>query len=184
MHPSDQTASAPVSIETPRLALRKISVADAAAMFAVYGDAEGMLWVGDGKPLTFADCERWVEVTHRNYATRGYGMFAVALAATEITVGFCGLVHPENQVLPELKYAYRRAYWGRGYATEAAAALLAYGARKFRLTEVVATAAPEHTASHQVLIKIGMQRAPERRNEDGSFTEVFSWHPRSGKNAP
>lgn len=58
MHPSDQTASAPVSIETPRLALRKISVADAAAMFAVYGDAEGMLWVGDGKPLTFADCER------------------------------------------------------------------------------------------------------------------------------
>jgi RimJ/RimL family protein N-acetyltransferase len=72
-----QADSSVVVFETPRLLARRIELADAAAMHRVYGDAEAMRWVGDGKPLDLAQCEHWVEVTHRNYATRGYGMFAV-----------------------------------------------------------------------------------------------------------
>lgn len=163
--------------ETPRLDVRRVDPVDLDAMVAVYGDAGNMRWVGDGKALSRADCERWIEITARNYAARGYGMFAVVLSATGDTVGFCGLVHPANQETAELKYAYRRECWGRGYATEAAAALLAHGARAFGIAEVIATVAPENTASHRVLDKLGMRRVTSRRNDDGSSTEVFTWSP-------
>jgi len=71
------------------LLARPIGPADAAAMHKVYGDAEAMRWVGEGKPLTLAQCEQWVDVTHRNYATRGYGMFALVSRASGSVVGFC-----------------------------------------------------------------------------------------------
>lgn len=46
-------------------------------MFAVYSDPEGMRWVGDGQPIRKDECEAWFEVTEKNYAKRGYGMFAI-----------------------------------------------------------------------------------------------------------
>jgi RimJ/RimL family protein N-acetyltransferase len=178
MQAHEDTYPNSVLIRTPRLSVRKLEAADVEVMYSVYGDTEAMRFVGDGTPLTRTDCERWIEITHRNYAHRGYGMFVVVLAASGNAVGFCGLVHPANQTQPELKYAYRREHWGNGYATEAAAALLAFGARQFDLKEVVATAAPEHAVSHRVLLKAGMERAVPRQNQDGSFTEVFTWRPR------
>ena len=170
----------PAVFTTERLVARHLGPADAAALLAVYGDAEVVRWVGDGKPLTPELCEQWVSVTRRNVETRGYGMVALALrqpsAAKEVVlVGFAGLVHPGGQVQAEIKYAFARPYWGRGYATEAARGLLDYGRREFGLREVVATAAPENLASHHVLRKAGLADAGLRRNDDGSLTQCFAW---------
>jgi RimJ/RimL family protein N-acetyltransferase len=162
--------------ETPRLRARQIEASDVDAMLAVYGDAEVVRWVADGLPLDRARCEQWVEVTHRNYATRGYGMVTLLDRQSAATIGFCGLVHPTGQAEPELKYALRRDHWGKGLATEAAAAMLAYGATTFGISKVIATTAPENTASHSVLLKVGMQWGELRRNDDGSYTQLFVWH--------
>ncbi len=85
-------------------------------------------------------------MTHRNYALRGYGMTALVDRATGDTVGFIGLVHPNDQIEAELKYALHRAWWGRGLATEGATGMLAYAASMLGLEQVMATAAPEHIA--------------------------------------
>lgn len=163
---------------TPRLRGRRLVPADVDALLEVYGDAEAMRWVGDGQPLDRAACERWIDVTLRNYATRGYGMFALVDRAGEgsdAVIGFAGLVHPGGQREAELKYALRRASWGRGLATEAAAALLACGAARFGLERVIATAYPDNLASHRVLEKAGMRRGELRREDDGSDTQLFEW---------
>jgi len=52
--------------ETPRLQVRRLEDADLDALLAVYGDAEAMRWVGDGRPLDRARCEEWLAVTRRN----------------------------------------------------------------------------------------------------------------------
>lgn len=163
--------------ETPRLAARRIEWPDVDAMFAVYGDRAVVRWVGDGEPLERAQCEEWVEVTHRNYAKRGYGMYALLDRQTGSIVGFCGLVHPGGQDDAEIKYALRRDGWGKGVATEAVVALLAYGATHLGLAKVIATTAPANAPSQRVLLKAGMQRDELRRNDDGSFTQVFVWRP-------
>jgi RimJ/RimL family protein N-acetyltransferase len=161
---------------TPRLDARHIAASDVDAMLAVYGDPAVVRYVADGQPLGRARCEQWVEVTLRNYTTRGYGMVALVERATGSIVGFCGLVHPAGQEVPEIKYALRQDCWGRGFATEAAIGLLGH-AREIGLLTVIATTDPDNEPSHRVLLKAGMRRAELRRNEDGSFTQLFVWSP-------
>ena len=162
---------------TDRLAIRRLDSRDVTALHAVYGDAEAMRWVADGQPLALERCEEWVRVTGRNYAARGYGMFTVLVRESEDVVGFCGLVHPGGQPDAELKYALNRAFWGKGYATEVATAMLRYGATVHGLSRIIATAAPENLASHRVLAKAGMVPAEPRQGEDGAVTLVFAWRP-------
>ncbi len=163
--------------ETARLQARRLELTDVDSLLCVYGDQEVVRWVGDGEPLNRALCEKWVEVTLNNYATRGYGMFVLFDRESGAVVGFAGLVHPDGQPEVEIKYAFHRSHWGQGFATEAASALLAYGASHFGQAEVIATTAPENEASHRVLLKAGMQRGALRENDDGTFTQFFVWHP-------
>lgn len=168
---------APALFETARLRCRRWLATDLDALAEVYGDAEAMRWVGDGEPLSRAGCEEWLEVTARNYRARGYGMFALEDRSSGEVVGFCGLVHPGGQAEAELKYALRRTAWGRGLATEAVTALLSHGAAAHGLQRIIATVAPLNHASQRVLNKAGMRMAAVRRNDDGTSTHVFEWHP-------
>lgn len=162
---------------TARLHARQLGPADADALFAVYGDAETMRPLGDGVVLPRAECERWVEVTRANIERYGYGMSALVLEETGEVVGFMGLVHPGGQVEPELKYALHRGSWGRGLATEAAQAMLAWGAERFGMRRIIATTAEGNTPSHNVLEKCGMRREEPLVDDDGSLVLLFSWTP-------
>lgn len=169
---------AKVLFETPRLTGRQLVPADLEAMMLVYGDEDAMRWVGDGTAITLAEAERWLKVTLNNYLVRGYGMTALVWRDSGEVIGFCGLVHPDDQLEAEIKYALKRSYWGKGLATEAARAMLAYGKEALGLAHVIATTAPENTASHRVLMKAGMVRGELVSEEDGSLTQVFEWHAR------
>jgi RimJ/RimL family protein N-acetyltransferase len=164
-----------VVFATERLIGRHLEPGDLAALVAVYGDPDAMRWVGNGEPLDRAGCRRWLDVTADNYRRRGYGMCALVERHSGITVGFCGLVHPDGQAEAEIKYALARDHWGRGFATEAARAMLGYGASAHGLSRIIATTAPENTASHRVLEKAGMRSTALRENDDGSFTQLFEW---------
>ena len=169
-----------VVFTTARLVARRWTHADIDAVEVVYGDADAMRWVGDGQPITRAECEQWMEVTFANYRTRGYGMFTLEDESSVSVIGFAGIVHPGGQSEPEIKYALLRAHWGRGVATEAAAGLLEYGATHHRLSRIIATTHPANIASHRVLLKAGMERGELRPNADGSQTLLFIWRAPAG----
>ncbi|MCQ3936553.1 MAG: GNAT family N-acetyltransferase [Chloroflexi bacterium] len=57
----------------------------------------------------------------------------------------------------EMGYTIARKYWGQGFATEAAQALIQYGFEKLALVRIEAVVLPENKASSQVLLKAGMQ---------------------------
>jgi len=158
---------------TRRLLARRWHAGDLAALMEVYGDAQAMRHVGDGQPLTRADCERWLAVTLGNYEQRGYGMYALADAASGAVVGFAGIVHPGGQAEPEVKYALRRSHWGIGLATEAVTGLLGHARDELGLSGLIATTHPENTASHRVLAKAGMVRAELLVDDDWQMTQFF-----------
>ena len=114
------------------------------------------------QPLTLEQCREWLEVTERNYAQRGYGMFTLEDRSSGGVVGFCGLVHPGGQPEPEVKYAFKRRVWGQGLASEAIPALLAFGHRAFGLARIIATVAPDHGASQRILHKCGATQLADR----------------------
>lgn len=168
------TASdAPTVFLSPRLRCRHWVTGDRAALLAVYGDADAMRWVGDGSALSEEDADRWLGITARNYARRGYGMFALEERESGELVGFVGLVHPGDQPEAEVKVALSRPWWGQGLATEAVRHLLEVAAARYGLGEAIATVAPANAASQRVLTKAGMTRRADRVEPDGSRTRVF-----------
>jgi ribosomal-protein-alanine N-acetyltransferase len=173
------TSDRQLVLETARLRVRRIDIEDLEVMLGLYSDPEVVRWVGNGEPFDRSLCEKWIGITRADYAKLGYGMFALVERQSGDVIGFAGLVHLYSQADVELKYALRRDRWGQGFATEAASALLMYGANQFGLSYVIATTAPENEASHRVLLRAGMQRGDLLHEKDGTVTQLFSWRPGS-----
>ncbi|MBS1725484.1 MAG: GNAT family N-acetyltransferase [Armatimonadetes bacterium] len=159
--------------ETERLLVRRLTHEDAEAMFAIYGDPEASIYIADGDPLPPEDCHRWVDVTDKNFAVRGYGMVAFADKATGEVIGCGGIVHPNQQPEPEVKYAFRRDKWGQGYASEAIRGLIGFGKANWGIGRLIATVHPDNRGSQNVLTKLGFQLTETRTEEDGSHTQVW-----------
>jgi RimJ/RimL family protein N-acetyltransferase len=86
----------------------------------------------------------------------GFSKWAVGERATSDVVGDCGLQYLDGGPGIELGFHIARSRWGRGYATEAAGACLAW-AMANRCERVVAIVDPANGASVRVLEKIGMR---------------------------
>jgi ribosomal-protein-alanine N-acetyltransferase len=148
---------------TPRLQLRAFTPADAPAVARVFGDPEVMRHVGDGSIPTLATIEAMLRDYAEHQARNGWSFWAVHERARGELIGDAGLWPLEGHGPEvELGYTLGRAWWGRGYATEAAHAALDI-ARTLDIPTVVAVAAPANRASINVLTKLGMQRAGTRQ---------------------
>ncbi|MEN3109700.1 GNAT family N-acetyltransferase [Uliginosibacterium paludis] len=165
---------------THRLLVRRWNDDDIDALHEVYGDEDAMRWVGDGHAISRDDCVRWLAVTRNNYLKRGYGMFAIELRAQPGVIGFCGIVHPDGQIEPEVKYALRRSHWGQGFATEAVRGLIDHAHRRLGIDFLIATIAPANLASHRVLLKAGMRCGDLLQDPDGTQTRAFHWQAGAG----
>jgi len=92
-------------------------------------------------------------------AARGWGWWAIEVRETGRLAGMAGL-DPVDEEVPvggvEMGWRLARWAWGRGYATEAARAVAAYGFQTLRLPEILAIAAVGNVRSHAVMKKLGM----------------------------
>lgn len=144
---------------TGRLTLRHLRPEDAAPLLAVFGDAEVMRF-GDG-PQPAAYVEAWVRrAIDEHYPAQGFGPYAVVERASGALLGYCGLfAFPDVGGRPEIELGYRlaRAAWGRGYATEAAAAARDHAFATLGLARLIALIDPANTRSVAVAQKIGMR---------------------------
>lgn len=162
--------------ETRRTRVREWRKSDIPALLAVYGDPRVSQYIDDGGPLTPDEAEAWWHVTQNNYRRRGYGMWAVEATSDASLMGFVGLVHPGGQAVGEVKYAYRPARWGRGFATEVLSALCTHAFANLDTSQIMATVAPDNQPSQRVLTKCGFTRGDDRLEDDGTVTRVFHKH--------
>ena len=141
-------------LTTPRLLLREFAPEDAPALYALNSDPEVMKYTGDAPFASVGEAEDFVR-GYRHYRDHGYGRWSVILRATGEFIGWCGLAFNEAKQV-DLGFRFARKHWGKGYATESARAVLAYGFDQLALAEVVGRAARANTASIRVLEKLGM----------------------------
>lgn len=136
-----------------RVQLRPFQVADARAAHRVYGDAEVMRWVGEGRAATVAESAAMIADYGRHQLVHGFGFWAVVDGESGTLIGDAGLERTRNGV--ELGYTLARAWWGRGLATEAAQLCVAAAFGPLGLSTLVALADEENPASARVLGKLG-----------------------------
>ena len=140
-------------ISTVRLYLTPISLSDAPRVRHLAG-AEAVARNALGIPHPFLEgmAEAWIGGFDQSDA-----VFAIREEVGAPLVGLVGLEGTGGDGVAELSYWIGELHWGRGYATEAAAALVAYGFEHLRLHRVFSTSLVRNPASGRVLEKVGMQ---------------------------
>jgi ribosomal-protein-alanine N-acetyltransferase len=146
-------------LETPRLVLRALSLADAPQVQQLAGVRE----VADTTlsiPHPYEDglAEAWIGSLADLYARREQVVFAITARPAGEVIGAIGLVLRLVHDRAELGYWIGKPFWGRGYATEAAAAVVRYGFDVLNLNRIHACHFARNPASGRVLEKIGMRR--------------------------
>lgn len=149
-----------ILLETKRLVLRQFTVADAEHIFALDNDPAVMRYLNGGEPTPRAVVEQTILPTFMEYDQNvpGFGVWAVDEKSTGDFLGWVSM-RPSDEMVGEviLGYRFRKATWGKGFATEAVRALIDKGFTELGVQRVVATTYQDNVASQRVMEKLGMR---------------------------
>lgn len=142
-------------LETTRLILRPMNEADVDAVFAMRSDADVMRFM---RPMQMkrSEAQGWINLVSSRWETEKIGFCAVIEKASGKFVGWCGLWRLQETKETEVGYALFKEFWSKGFAVEAAEAVLRYGFNDLNLEKIVAVAEPENKNSRRVMERIGM----------------------------
>lgn len=162
---------------TARLHLRAISETDENDLFEMDSDPEVHLYI-ENKPVQSIETIRVViTLLKEQYRQNGIARWAVVDRSTNECIGWCGLKYfdqPVNnhQNFYELGYRFKKKHWGKGFATEAARAVLEYGFKHLAIDTIFAITDPINLNSKKVLHKLGFEYQ-ETFNDEGALTDWF-----------
>jgi RimJ/RimL family protein N-acetyltransferase len=144
-------------IETERLLLRPLTMADVDAFVALHADERVNRFVG---AYSREQARERLAAVERQWAERGHGLCAVELKDGGGFIGRVGLNYWAELDEVELGWTLAAESWGRGYATEAARACLEWGFATLAEEYFIALIRPANTASARVAERLGF--APRR----------------------
>ena len=149
-------------LTTDRLALRRFAADDFDWFAELNQDVEVTRYTGgvkdrpqardlfNGRILTYYD------------ENPGLGIWMTVERATGEPVGYHLINHIAGETIIQIGYTLKKSAWGRGFATEGAAALLRYGFLDLNLPRIVGMTDRDNVQSQRVLEKIGLRRNGER----------------------
>jgi [ribosomal protein S5]-alanine N-acetyltransferase len=155
---SGQGSSQDIVLETERVVLRRLTMADLDALAALYADPALRRHFPDGVRTyeeTRAELTWIIDVYYERY---GYGLWATILKETGAFIGRCGLLPCDIEGRTEVEVAYLlgKDHWGRGLATEAARAIVDHAFATLPVDRLICMTDPDNKASRNVAVKAGM----------------------------
>jgi RimJ/RimL family protein N-acetyltransferase len=157
------------TLDTERLRLRPLDAQrDAEPMLALVNDPGFLSGIGERGIHTLEQSREHLQewaVAHR--ARHGFAHWAVETRDTGVFLGTLGLLRRHTLPWPHLGYALLSAYHGRGYAEEAARAVLRHACAGLGLTQLCAIVDPGNVASIRLLHKLGLRYQDTRQLEPG-----------------
>jgi len=152
-----------IHIETERLLIRDFRIADAEDIYQAWSDPEVMEFFPVKSLGTVDEAKREIERLIRYYdENTPERLVRLSLAVAEKEhdkvigwTGFTWLDFDHSEV--EIMYGFARIYWGKGYASETAKAVLDYGFREIGLEKIIGLVKDYNPASVKVIEKLGMK---------------------------
>jgi RimJ/RimL family protein N-acetyltransferase len=143
-----------MQIETDRLLLRPLTIADLEEFLALHAEPEVI--------ATLGPCSRSTAVERLNnyeleWQERGYGLVALLERDTGRFVGRSGLKYWPQFDETEVGWVLHPDFWGRGFATEAGRACLDWGFRDLDVPYITAMIVPDNARSLRVAQRLGMK---------------------------
>ena len=145
------------SLETERLILRKYEKDDFDAVHSYASCLENVIYMNWG-PNSARDTRTFIRssIKKANKKPCTHYIYAVVLKDSRQLIGGCEL--SIQGTCGHLGWIFHRAYWGRGYGTEAAKALLDFGFGKLNLRRILSDCYADNHGSYRIMEKIGMRR--------------------------
>jgi RimJ/RimL family protein N-acetyltransferase len=163
-------------LQTERLLLRGWRASDLDPFAALNADPRVMEYFL--RTMTFDESASWIEKIQAGFARHGFGWWAVEIPGVAPFAGLMGLSVPGFQAhfTPCVEVGWRLAaeYWGRGYATEGARAVLRFGFEQAGIPEIVSFTTVENRRSRRVMEKLGMTRTEA---DDFDYPTIAEGHP-------
>ncbi|GKU75673.1 GNAT family N-acetyltransferase [Paenibacillus sp. L3-i20] len=163
-----------IYIETARLQLRDWEQRDLEPFSQLNADEEVMTYFP--KTLSIEETETFYQSIMSEFKDSGFGLYAVEVKENKEYIGFIGfhkaIFAADFTPCIEIAWRLKRDAWGKGYATEGAAACLQYGFGELGFKDIYSFTADINTPSKKVMQKIGMK-----------FVNEFN-HPKVEKGSP
>lgn len=165
------------TIETDRLRLREITLADDDAIFAIRGDYEVTRY-NIGAPYTDLERARQLirDMTHQ-YAEKQDLRWGITLKPDEPVIGMIGFNYwNRTDHRGSVGFDLARAYWRRGIMREALNVVLRFGFESMALNRIEADASVENEASINLLLSLGFHQEGRQREqyfEDGTYHDLL-----------
>jgi [ribosomal protein S5]-alanine N-acetyltransferase len=166
-------------LQTDRLTLRPFELSDIPALLPLIGDRRvAATTLRIPHPYAESDARAFIAAAHDDLASGRELHVCLELREGHAVCGGAGLRFEPDHRRAELGYWIGVPYWGNGYATEAASALVSYGFETLRLHRIHAGHVAENIASARVLQKIGMRHEgslPDHILKWGSFLDLEAY---------
>jgi ribosomal-protein-alanine N-acetyltransferase len=167
----------PLILRTPRLVLREFTAADAAATFAYENDPRYLRFY-ERTEVTERQCHALIYqfILWQGEQPRGKAQLAITLADTGELIGNVGVRRETpDEPMADMGFELNPDHWGRGYATEAARAVVDLGFGEWGLQRIHAHCVSENTASARVLERVGLRleaRLRDHQHFKGRFWDI------------
>jgi RimJ/RimL family protein N-acetyltransferase len=153
-----------VVIETGRLRMRSLRYDDLGDLVALINNWEVARWVSSvPHPYTEVDGREWIARVQQDHATGRPRRFAIALKEADRLIGGVGIDGStgDESEEPALGYWLGEPHWGKGYASEAVAAVIDYGLQTLGMETIRACTDPNNLASQKVLLRCDLEKVGE-----------------------
>ena len=163
--------TAPQELRTARLLLRSLEHEDISTIVRLAGANEiAATTLNIPHPYAEDDAQSFLAKANEDFHAGRSIIFAISISSGRELCGAVGLTIADAHRHAELGYWIGVPFWGKGYATEAASAVVAFGFGTLRLHRIYAHHFAGNTASKRVLEKIGM------RHEGRSRQHIQKWN--------
>jgi RimJ/RimL family protein N-acetyltransferase len=138
--------------ETSRLRLTQFTEEDAPFVLQILNTPGWLQFIGDRNVKTLEIAKDYTkEKLIAAYTKFGFGMYAMRLKDTGEIIGMCGLVKRDNLDHADIGYALLPEFSGKGYAREAASAVLKHANEVLKLNPILAIVTPGNNSSIKLL---------------------------------
>lgn len=144
-------------LETTRLWLQPCRIEDIGLAYGLWTNGHVRHFLFDGRAISPDEARSFVEASLANFEQHGYGLWLAFAREGRCFVGFAGFLRSEGEA-PSLIYGVHPDFWGKGYATEVASAVLSFALERLAVPVVKADVDEPNVLSVRVLEKLGMRR--------------------------
>jgi len=144
-------------LKTERLLLRRMTPHDHDFILELLNGPKWIKYIGNRNVDTFAKARDYLETRIiPSYEALGFGFYIMERLEDQVRVGNCGLTYREGMDYADIGFSLLEQYEGKGYAYEAAKAVLSYGFKMHKLEHIEAITTKGNQRSLHLLRKLGM----------------------------